>query len=838
MSNSDVRIVRMKECLLAARYEICLARALHFTESYRETEGVEPSLRNAMALKRTLEKQAIHIDEDEFLAGSKTEKYLAGPLPVERGDFLRGLQLEMDVLDRKKRPFYITDEDRKVYWNIVVPYWKGRTLRDAKVQNWKATGVLPGLKTFGDRAAVWANGFRATRALGLKGARKVLGVNLGGPWRWRRIKNLYGMRHELSYNNPTPAIFCFDVQGHLCLGVDKVIRLGMNALIQQARDRAAETCKPRQQAFLEAVIMSLEAAVQYAKRFAALAEDTKDKEEQRRLALIAEHCRRVPAEAPRTFHEALQAAWFTVLIAEIQYGMMDVLAIGRADQYLYPLFRQDMDSGRLTKDQAVALLQEFFLKLSANVTPVPELGMESNSVLGNSEHVLTIGGTDADGNDAVNELSWLMLEAFERMGGSANQIAVRIAPNSPPAFLRRAAEVLRTTSGLAFFNDRAIVDGLSADGLTAQDARDYCIVGCVEPTGQSNTFGCLGGHEIVLPAVLSFALTRGRVPAPFPGQTAGLDTGDPHGFRAFEDLVSAFREQLKHQIKILVSAAAGKDCAYRDMLPAPYVSAFVDDCIEKARDLTDGGARYDFTTIAARGLATTVDSLLAVKSFVYDRKELAIEELLYAVSTDFAKHKALRQRLIREAPKFGNGDAEADDMAVRVTGWFNNEVSQYHNVRGGKFRTAFFSYGNHVIDGCLLGATPDGRLRGEPISNGASPSNLFEPKAGPAGPLRALAQFPPAQISSGVSLNMRFHPGFIESECGLDTFASMIATYFEMGGMHLQPNVVSSEVLRKAQADPARYKDLVVKVSGYSAYFCDLGQSIQEDIIARAEFGG
>ena len=478
-----------------------------------------------------------------------------------------------------------------------------------------------------------------------------------------------------------------------------------------------------------------------------------------------------------------------------------------------------------------------FLKLSANVTPVPELGMESNSVLGNSEHAVTIGGTTPDGEDATNELSWLMLEAFEGMGGSVNQIEVRIHKGTSDAFLRRAAEVFRTTSGLAFFNDEAVVRGLESDGLAPRDARDYCLIGCVEPTGHSDMFGCVGGHEMVLPAVLSLALTRGRVPPPFPGQRTGFDSGDPRDFRTFDDLAAAFRRQIAHQVEILALAVAGKDRAHRDLLPAPYVSALVDDCIEKARDLTDGGARYDFTTVTVRGLATTVDSLMAVKKFVYDRKELTLQELLHAVSVNFARHEALRQRLIREAPKYGNADAEAAEMTLQVVDWLHDEVSKHRNVRGGGFRSAYYSYGNHVIDGCLLGATPDGRRRGEPISNGVSPSNLIEPKAGPAGPMRAVATLPPSHVSSGVSLNMRFHPGFIATERGLDTFAALVATYFQMGGMHLQPNVVSTEVLRAAQANPDKHRDLVVKVSGYSAYFCDLGRSIQEDIIARAEFG-
>jgi pyruvate formate-lyase/glycerol dehydratase family glycyl radical enzyme len=843
----EPRVARMKQRLLGAPYEICMARALQFTRSYRETEGMDPALRNALALKATLENQRIAIYPDEHLAGSKTEKFLAGPLSVERGDFLRTLQLEMDVLHRKIRPFRISPEDKTAFYEEVLPYWSGRTLRDRKAREWESRGIT---RTDGrglHRVQGWIDAVRFVRYVGPRSGRRMLGANLEGPLTLRRLRTLLAMRYELARNNPTPAVFCFDVQGHLSLGVDKVVAAGMDAIVDHARNRlrSLEKHDPGDETgrrFLEAVVVSLEAVTAYAGRFArlarAMAREADDAAEKRRLGMIARHLARVPAKRPRTFHEALQAAWFTLLAGEIQYGTHEVFAVGRLDQYLLPFFRADMRRGRLTRREAAALLQEFFLKLTANVEPIPEVGMETNGVLGNSQHCVVIGGLTPDGRDASNELSTLILEAHAGMKGAINQLSVRLHGRAPRAFARETARVFRRANGIALYNDDAIVPALLSDGLSAEDARDYCVVGCIETSGQSDTHGCPGGHELVLPAVLMLAMTRGRVPPPAPGQGAGYDGGDPASCQSFEDFTALVRRQLGRQIEILVRAVEAKDRAYRDFLPAPYVSALMDDCIQKARDMTAGGARYDFTSIDVRGFATFVDSLLAVRHAVFEAGEVGLQALIRACLDDFRGMERLRQRIIHEAPRYGCGRPQADALALDVVRWVHEEASRHRNIRGGKFRVCYYSYGNHVIDGFLLPATPDGRRRGRPTSNGISPSNLRPPEEGPAGPLRSASRFPPHQVSSGVSLNMRFHPRMLRTREGLETFASMIRTYFSMGGMHLQPNVVSTETLREAQRSPERYRDLVVKVSGYSAYFTDLGRSIQEDIIERTEFGG
>ncbi len=843
MAELEPRIARLKQRLLGAPYEVCMARALHFTRAYRESQGMDPNLQNALALERTLDNQKIFIYPDEYIAGSKTERFLAGPLSVERGDLLRVLQMEMDILQQKKRPFYINHENKRLFFEEILPYWDGRSLRDRKAALWEHDGIIDTGSGPLKSLKRTINLFRLLRGTEKGRLQKLFGANLQGPLTPERIRRLYALRFEFARNNPTPAIFCFDVQGHLSLGVDKVVKKGMGAIMAEAekRMRSLGEHDNKKRAFLRAVIISLEAACRYAERFSDLADEkaktAEGTDEKRRLERIAENCRQVPRHRPKTFQQALQAAWLTLMIGEIQYGTHEVFAVGRIDQYLYSFYRADIDAGRLTREQAVALLQEFFIKQTSNVDPIPELGMETNGVLGNSQHVAVIGGLTPDGRDAANELTYVILEAFERMKGSLNQLSVRISEKSQPRLLRRTTQVFRKASGIAIYNDQVIVPALVSDGMSLEDARDYCIVGCIETSGQSDTHGCPGGHEMVLPAVLAMTLSRGKRPVPAPGQTGGIDCGDPAGFDSFEKLISAFRKQLQAQVDILVKAAEGKDRAYRDFLPAPYVSALMDDCIQRCRDITDGGARYDFTSLDVRGLATLVDSLLAIKYLVYDKRELTLQEFVRILDDNFEGHEALRLRIINQAPKYGVGDEEADRMAVEVIDWIHETVENRKNIRGGSFRVCYYSYGNHVIDGLMLGATPDGRKSGEPTSNGVSPSNLFQRNCGPQGPLKSAARIPHELASSGIALNMRFHPGMLKNEQGVETFAKMIQTYFDLGGMHIQPNVVSTRTLREAQQNPQDYKDLVVKVSGYSAYFCDLGKSIQEDIIARSEFG-
>lgn len=833
----------MKQTLLSAPYEVCLERAKYFTEVYKETEDEHPAIRNALALKRTLEKQPIFIYEDEWIAGSKTGKFLSGVLSVERGDFLRVLQMEIDILEHKYRPFRMSEEDKRYFKKVILPYWDGRSVRDLKGKAWVKNGITEsiGFVHFFKQARNFVK--FAKYVGGKENLRKMGGVREQHPKSSKRLIMALMLRDELSKNNPNMALYCYDVQGHLTIGCDNVVKYGYRGLIDRAKEKMASLKKDdpeyyNKSKFLEAVIISLDAAIHYARRFSELAKQMAEKElnpeRKERLIRISENLKWAPEHPARTFYEGIQAAHFALLVGEIQYGMHDVLGVGRADQYLYPLYKNDIEEGRLTREEAIELIQEWNLKLTANVSLVPEAGAEANGALGVSQHCVIIGGVDRDGKDATNELSYLMLDAYEDMNGAINQLSVMVHKNSPKEFLEKAAKVFRRASGISFFNDDLIVSALVNDGCQIEDARDNTIVGCIE-TSPPDTFPCPGGHEIVLPAILYYTLTNGEYPGLLPGQKRPIKTGDAMKFETFDEFMGAFKKQLSYNIKLLVDAIAAKDEVYIKNMPSPYVSALMGGCIENAKDMTCGGAKHDFTSIIAHGIATTTDSIYTIKKMVFEDKEMTMKELIDACLGNFPD-ETLRQKILTRLPKYGSGNEEVNEIARQITKMFYDEVVQYRNIRGGRFRVGMYSYGNHVLDGFFLGATPDGRKRGEPVSNGISPSNRLGEKNEATTVCASVASIGQNLLSGGVSFNIKLHPSNIKSDEGAGKFASLISTYFQLGGMHVQPNVVSNEMLRDAQKNPDEYRDLIVKVAGYSAYFTDLGKSIQEDIIAREEF--
>ncbi len=389
------------------------------------------------------------------------------------------------------------------------------------------------------------------------------------------------------------------------------------------------------------------------------------------------------------------------------------------------------------------------------------------------------------------------------------------------------------TKGAGFFKDELIVDELREDGFSLEDARDYSIVGCVEPTSTGNAFACTAGNDISLVGVLEMALNEGR--AVLTGTRVGLPTPDPAGFRDFEEVKRAFEEQLAFNVKKLVRAVEAKDRAHAESFPSPLVSATLEGCLESARDMTRGGAKYNYGSITGRGLGTVANSLAALRWAVFEKKMLTMREMTSHLRDNFAGAEPLRQELASKAPKYGTDEPGADELAAWVAEVFCREVRAHPCGRGGFYRPGIFSYGVHVADGMSLGATPDGRRAGEPVSNGISPANASEAR-GPTAVMRSAACASGAMLSDGTALNLKLTPALLDTEEKAEKLAGMIEAYFALGGRHVQFNVVDTATLRDAQAHPEKYPDLVVRVSGYCAFFTDLGRSIQDDIIARTEF--
>ena len=833
-SGPGPRAQRLKELLLESDYEIDIERARSYTAAWRENEGAGPCMRAAYALRRSLEEATIEIRDDELLVGIKTAKGLSGVIPVERGDFNTILEMELeDLLARSRHPFHVTDDEKRELEERILPYWRGRTARSRKIELWKEAGIY-------ERTRIGpVTLYRVLKAMGIESAAKVGHLTIGGSL--RNAAKAPRMQRELAGLRPNLSLTVFDVQGHLVPGYRRVLELGFEGIAREAA-RGLEALGPGDEnyeyrrEFLESVGVVAEAVREYSNRYAELAlsmaGDTKAGRAEE-LEAISGRCRRVPYRTPRSFTEALQSMWMTQVVLSMSYGMAGVLSPGRVDQYLYPFYRADLRAGLIDHDGALEMIEEYYVKLATELIMLLEMGKDTASELGVGSNTVTIGGLDRAGGDATNDVSLMFLEAHDNLKALANNLSVRVHSGTPESFLFRACASHRRTSGLAFFNDEVIVRELEEDGHEPEDARGYSIVGCVEPTSTGDSFACTAGNDISLAGVLEMALNRGRMV--FSGRRAGAKTGDPERFTSFEEVEEAFSEQLAFNTAKLVEAVELLDRAYAEAFPSPLLSSTLEGCVESGRDMTRGGARYNFGSITGRGLGTVADSLAAIRWAVFQERLITMAELMRLLRRNFRGGEALRARLFHGAPKYGNDGGAADEAALWVCRKFADEVRKHRCGRGGFYRPGMFSYGVHVLDGLFLGATPDGRLAGGPVSNGISPVNGSE-RSGPTAVLRSAALAGSSSLSDGTALNMRLAPGLLSTDDGIGKLASLVSGYFDLGGRHVQFNVVDTDTLRDAQVNPGKYPDLVVRVSGYCAYFTDLGRSIQEDIIARTNF--
>lgn len=821
---------RYQRLILSAPYEICIERARYVTESYRRTEGQHPARRAAAAFRHTLAKVSLYLLDEELIAGNRSGKLVGTVIPVERGDINTVIELELDALtSRPSRPWRIDSAERRELLEDILPYWRGQTVHDRKNELLKRHDLV--------FRPAWSpqSMIRRLRSLDLGKLRRLSAIPNLSPHYLRRAVG------EVLYNNPAMVMNVFDVQGHMILGHKNVLRQGFRGIRRQAMRRLNQARRAGDDegiAFLEAAIDGCEAIRDFAGRLADLAAEkartVKGKKRRRELEAIAARCRRVPYEAPRDFREAVQALWITQVGATLAYGMPGIFAVGRLDRHLEPFYQRDKAAGRLTDAEAVRWLEELLIKLSYNIILLPSFGKATGNELGADSCSPTVGGVDENGRDATNLLSYLILDAFANVKATGNSFTIRLSAQTPKRFWKKALATFRTTSGAALYNDEVAVPALVNCGMPVREARDYGVIGCVEPTGDADTFGCTSGNDVSLVAALEMALLNGTVR--IMGRRIGPATGDPRRFAAFEDLFAAYEKQLSFLIDLVARAVVLKDRVYAENYPNPFISSTVTGCVGKARDLTRGGARYNFGSIGGRGLGTTVNALAAIRDLVYVKRETTLAELCGALDNNFKGAEILRARLLNRAPKYGADMDEADAIAKRVAEFFCREVSRHQTERGGPFRPGFFSYGMHVMEGLFLGATADGRLSGEPVSNSFSPANGSE-KLGPIGVFRSVAKIDQRLITNGCALNIKFLPSLFDTDERLEKMIGLLKGFFASGGMEVQPNVVSNAVLRRAQEHPEDYRDLVVRVSGYSANFTDLGRPLQDEIISRPEFG-
>ena len=792
--NLSKRIYNLKENLLSSKYELCIERMRYYTKAYKMYQDDPEILKRAKALAHTLKNMTIFIRDDELLVGNETSKNLGEKVNLDLQKYDNSFEKKSTYRKLAKRalqPFYISEEEVEELLELI-SFWKGKSLVADKINK-------------------------------------------------RLLKEgLITSEGKISSLAPNIAIQIGTTEGHVCAGYEKLLKKGYKGIIEEANQYQKSLNKndPEYQQkynFYEAVKIYYQAAIDFANRFSDLAKEMAQKENERsrseELKTISKMMKKFCTEPPETFHEAVQFIWFSQNIANIIY-QRSVLALGRLDQILWPYYEKDIKSGNITRDFALELIEELNLKLTWNVTILPtDFTMVANA-LGQNTQTITISGMDKHGNDATNELSYLFLKAYKDVKVFTTDLSIRIHKNTPKEFLIEALKVFRTTSGIAFYNDDIIIPALEKAGYSLEDARDYAIIGCVEPSGQGNAFAATGRMFLNLPGVLELVLNNGY--SHLSKKIDGLQTGDPSNFETFDQLYKAFVKQLKYNIERSVEIARIGDEEAMKWFQHPFVSAMIDDCLKKGKDHVCGGAKYNFSSITAYGFATLVDSLFAIKKAVYEDKIMSLPELINILNSNFEDHEDLRQVLMNKYYKWGNDKEEIDAFAHQIWKLFTSEVAKHAPIRGGRYSAGAYSMGIHVMEGFFTQPTADGRKALQPISNSLSPVNNVE-KNGITAVLNSIAKLDYDLATNGVAVNVRFHPQNLESEEGIEKLYYLIKGYFQKGGMQVQPNVVSTKTLRDAQAHPEKYPDLIVKVGGYNATFVDLGTPIQNDIIDRLE---
>lgn len=828
------RIPALVENLYAKMPEIESARAVLITESYRQTENEPMVIRRAKAFQHILENLPIIIRDRELIVGSTT---LAPRGCQTYPEFsYEWLESEFDtVATRSADPFYIS-EKTKHELKEANAYWKGRTTSDL------ATAYMEP-----------------------------------------------ETRLDIEHNVFTPGNYFYNGVGHVTVKYGEVLEIGFSGIRQKAQDEldSMEVSDGNYQTksrFLEAVMISCDAAVSYAHRYARLAleeaQACQDPVRKKELLAIAQNCANVPEKGAQSFYEACQSFWFVQQLLQIESSGHSI-SPGRFDQYMYPYYKKDIDSGKLTREFAQELIDCIWVKLN-DLNKCRDAasaeGFAGYSLFQN----LIVGGQNEDGIDVTNDLSFMCITASMHVFLPMPSLSVRVWNGSPEDFLVYAAELTRTGIGLpAYYNDEVIIPALESRGITLQEARNYNIIGCVEPQTPGKTEGWHDAAFFNMCRPLELVFSNGMDK----GVRIGPETGDVEQMKTFDEFYDAYKAQMNYAIKLLVNADNAIDRAHAERCPLPFESSMVDDCMKRGLTVQEGGAVYNFTGPQGFGIANMADSLYAVKTLVYDEKKITMHELKEALITNYGqglseedvaditsrvaagmakegktvgekevaaiakavvtaseseqvKENGDRiRKMIDEVPKYGNDIPEVDAFARDVAYTYTRPLEQYRNPRGGQFQAGLYPVSANVPLGAQTGATPDGRLAHTPVADGVSPA-AGRDSHGPTATANSVAKLDHFIASNGTLFNMKFHPSALSGKEGLLKFVGLIRAYFDQKGMHMQFNVVSSETLLDAQKHPEQYKHLVVRVAGYSALFTTLSKSLQDDIIRRTEQQG
>ncbi len=823
------RIPLLVDALFQKMPEIEVERAVLLTESYKQTEELPIILRRAMAFKHILENIPVTIRDNELIVGSAT-KTPRGCQVFPEFSF-KWLLDELDTIgERSADPFYISDENKKVL-RETFKYWEGKTTSEFAQAN-----MTP--------------------------------------------ETLKAIDHNIF----TVGNYFYNGIGHVTVNYGEVLEKGFDGIIKKAKAEL-EKCKVSdhnyitKSAFLKAVIICGEAVCDFALRYSALAKKMADSEmnptRKQELNKISKICAKVPRYGAENFHEACQSFWFVQMLIQTESNGHSV-SPGRFDMYMYPYYKMDMDKGAISREAAQELLDCVWVKLNdlnkARDKASAE-GFAGYSVFQN----LIAGGQTKEGLDATNDISYMCINATLHVMLPQPSFSVRVWNKTPHEFMIRAAELTRTGIGLpAYYNDEVIIPALINRGLTIEDARDYNIIGCVEPQKSGKTDGWHDAAFFNMCRPLELVFSNGVDN----GVQVGLATGDVTKMTDFEQFYDAYKAQTAYMIELMVNADNAVDIAHAKRCPLPFLSSMIEDCIGRGKSAQEGGAVYNFTGPQGFGVANMADSLYAIKKLVFDEKKVTMAEFKEALENNYGYGipdeevqnivvgvaKSLAQKgvqldegqiselvgkvkagsngkydyllkLINEIPKFGNDNEVVDSFARDVAYTYTRPLEKYRNPRGGRYQAGLYPVSANVPLGKQTGATPDGRLATTPVADGVSPS-AGKDVSGPTAAANSVSKLDHYIASNGTLYNMKFHPSALKGRAGLESFVSLIRGYFDQKGSHVQFNVVSRETLRDAQKNPENYKGLVVRVAGYSALFTTLSKSLQDDIINRTEQGG
>jgi len=780
------RINKLREQSLNAVEHISAERALLITEFYKSAEARELStpVKRAKAFYHLLSQKHICINDGELIVGER------GPAPKATPTYpevtLHSIK-DLEILDARKKVFFKVDESVfNAYKEEIIPFWKGKSNRDRIMDN-----MTPEWKT-AYTAGVFTE-FQEQRAPG----HTVLGYKLFKTGFLQLKEEIKTAIEKLDfYTDP------------------------------EALDKLEE---------LKAMEIAADAIIMYANRNAdaleELAKTEKDPDRILELKEMAKICRKVPAQAPETFHEMLQHYWFIHLGVVTELNPWDSFNPGRLDQHLFPLYQEQMKNGSLSSKRTTELLQAFWVKFNNHPAP-PKMGitaLESNTYTDFA--LINLGGVKPDGSDAVNELTYIILDVIEEMRLLQPSSMVQISKKNPDRFIHRALRITKTGFGQpSYFNTDAIIQELLNQGKSLMDARNGGASGCVE-TGAFGTESYWLTGYFNLTKVLEITLNNGNDPRT--GDKIGLETGNPDSFTDFEDLLNAYQKQLNYFIDIKIKGNVIIERIFGKYLPVPFLSLLIEDCIDNGKDYNTGGARYNTSYVQGVGLGSITDILTSIQYHIYDQKKYSWKEITTAIKNNFDGYETMQYNFIYQTPKYGNDDDYADQHATSIFNMFLQAVDGRPTPRGGKFRINMLPTTSHVYFGSVIGAMADGRKAYEPLSEGISPfqgTDLY----GPTAVIKSASKIDHLR-TGGTLLNQKFTPSFFENEDNYAKLCALIRSYFRMDGHHIQFNVVEVDTLKEAQKQPEKYKDLIVRVAGYSDYFNDLGEDLQNEIIRRSE---